>query len=100
MLLDLAFRPKARKPVAHQEPEEPIQSLVNKNPCHLSVKLQVVIENDITIDIEPSFISELLDQLNNSADDKDESSLPHPSRLYYNYNLVYIKLMFFNVSII
>ena len=56
--------------------------------------------NNITTDIEPSFISELKDQLKGSADDKDESSLPHPSRLYYNYNLVYIKLMFFSVSII
>ena len=54
----------------------------------------------MTIDIEPSFILELIDQLKDSADNKDESSLPHPSRLYYNYNLVYIKLMFFNVSIV
>ena len=42
--------------------------------------------NHITIDIEPSFISELKGQLKDSADDKDESSLPHPSRVYYNYN--------------
>ena len=56
--------------------------------------------NDITTDIEPSFISELKDQLKGSSSDKDESSLPHPSRLYYNYNLVYIKLILFSVSII
>ena len=47
--------------------------------------------NDITTHIEPSFISELKDQLKGSAGDKDESSLLYPSRLYYNCNLVYIK---------
>ena len=54
----------------------------------------------VTTDIEPSFISELKDQLKGLASDKDKSSLPHPSRLYYNYNLVYIKLILFSVSII
>ena len=38
--------------------------------------------NDITTDIESTFISELKDQFKGSADDKDESSLPCPSRLY------------------
>ena len=100
LLLDLAFRPKARKPVTDQEPEGTHTKSSQQEPTSFISETTGSNRNDITIDIEPSFISELTDQLKDSADDKDKSSLPHPSRLYYNYNLIYIKLMFFNISII
>ena len=100
MLLDLAFISKARKPVTHQEPEGTSTKSSQQELTSFISETTGSNRNDITIDIEPSFITELIDQLKDSANDKDESSLPHPSRLYYNYNLIYIKLMFFNISII
>ena len=88
------------KPVTDQESEETQTKSSHQELTPFISETTGSNNNDITTDIEPSFISELKDQLNGSAGDKDESSLPHPSRLYYNTNLVYIKLILFSVSII
>ena len=84
LLLDLAFIPKAHKEVADQEPEETQTMSSQQELTPFISETTGSNRNDITTDIELSFISELTDQLNSSADNKDESSLPHPSRLYCN----------------
>ena len=88
------------KPVTDQEPEETQTKSSKEEPTPFISENAGSNNNNITTDIEPSFISELKDQLKGSAGDKNNSSLPYPSRLYYNYNLVYIKLLLFSISII
>ena len=88
------------KPVTDQEPEETQTKSSQKEPTPFLNENTGSNNNNITNDMEPSFISEVKDQLKGSAGDKDNSSLPHPSRLYYNYNLVFFKLLLFSVSII
>ena len=100
LLLDLAFTSTVNKPVTDQEPDETSTNSSQQEPTPFISETTGSNNNNITTDIEPSFISELKDQLKGAANDKDESSLPHPSRLYYNTNLVYIKLILFSVSII
>ena len=78
------------KPVTDQESEETQTKSSQQEPIPFISETTGSNNNDITTDIEPSFISELKDQLKDPSSDKDESSLPHPSRLYCNYNLVYI----------
>ena len=100
LLLDLAFISKVHKPVTDQEPEE------TQTKCSQQKTTPFISEtigsniNVISTDIQPSFISELKDQLKSSADDKNESSLHPSSTLFYNYKLLYIKLMLFSVSVI
>ena len=99
MLLDLAFTSPVHKPVTDQEPEETQTKSSQQELTPFISETTGSNNNNITTDIEPSFISELKDQLKGLSSN-DKSSLPHPSRLYYNYNLVYIKLILFSVSII
>ena len=67
-------------PVTDQEPEEAQTKSSEQEPTPFIFETTGSNRNDITTDIEPSFILELKDQLKGPSSDKDESSLPHPSR--------------------
>ena len=62
------------KPVTDQEPEETQTKSSQEEPTPFISKTTGNNRNDITTDIEPSFISELKDQLKGPSSDKDESS--------------------------
>ena len=88
LLLDLAFISVVHRSVIDQESEETQTKSCQQEPIPFISQSTGNNGNNITTDIDPSFMSELKDQLRGFADNKDENSLPHPSRLYYNFNLV------------